>query len=57
VEGSSPAIAGEYDTGIPPARGGLAKKYVAAGFVFQKRQIGDLSDHDNTQSLYVAVQG
>jgi len=57
LEGSPPEIAGEYDAGVPIAGGGLAEEYVASRFVFQERQIGDLSDDDHTQSLHVAVQG
>lgn len=55
LEGSSAAPARKHDAGISPHRSGLAEEYVAAGQFFQERQIGDVPNDDNTESLHVDV--
>lgn len=36
-------------------RSRLVEKYVAAGFLLQKRKVGNFSNNDDTESLSVAV--
>lgn len=57
MERSSAEAAGEHDVGVPPAGGRMAEVHVAAWLVLQERQVGDVPNDDNPQSLHVVVQG
>lgn len=56
MEGSPAEAAREHDIGVSAAGGGVAQEHVAARLVLQERQVGDIPDHDDSQSLHVAVQ-
>lgn len=55
MERFSTSFAREYDPRVSPDWSRLAEEYVAAGLVFQERQIGYIPNDDYTKSLRVAV--
>jgi hypothetical protein len=57
LEGPSTATARKHDLRIPTARSRLAETHVAAGLVFQKRQIRHIPNDDHSKSLPMVVQG